>query len=250
MRTLFLAWQAPTDRAWFPVGRLDADTERSLYRFCYTQGVIGAKKLGFHPIASFPMLDESYQSSELFPMFKNRILGSQRRDFAGYLASLGLDTPDPIEILAVSGGERQTDSFEVFPKIEKEADGSFRCRFFLHGLNHMSELAQARAQHLMPGEPLGVSLELNNPKYGLAIQLTSQDYEFIGWTPRYLVTDILKSITKAHDISAAIIKVNTDGVPLNRRVLVEIKGMLPADYEPMTDNIFLPLANLANRSGQ
>ena len=250
MRTLFLAWQAPTDRAWFPVGRLDADAERSLYRFCYTQGVIGAKKLGFHPIASFPMLDESYQSSELFPMFKNRILGSQRRDFAGYLASLGLDTPDPIEILAVSGGERQTDSFEVFPKIEKEADGSFRCRFFLHGLSHMSELAQARAQHLMPGEPLGVSLELNNPKYGLAIQLTSQDYEFIGWTPRYLVTDILKSITKAHDISAAIIKVNTDGVPLNRRVLVEMKGMLPVDYEPMTDNIFLPLANLANRSGQ
>lgn len=250
MRTLFLAWQAPTDRAWFPVGRLDADTERSLYRFCYTQGVIGAKKLGFHPIASFPTLGESYQSSELFPMFKNRILGSQRRDFAGYLASLGLDTPDPIEILAVSGGERQTDSFEVFPKIEKEADGSFCCRFFLHGLSHMSELAQARAQHLMPGEPLGVSLELNNPKYGLAIQLTSQDYEFIGWTPRYLVTDILKSITKAHDISAAIIKVNTDGVPLNRRVLVEMKGMLPVDYEPMTDNIFLPLANLANRSGQ
>ncbi len=58
------------------------------------------------------------------------------------------------------------------------------------------------------------------------------------------MADILKSITQAHDISATIIKVNTDGVPLNRRVLVEMKGMLPADYEPMTDNIFLPLANL------
>lgn len=243
MRTLFLAWQAPTDRAWFPVGRLDADTEHSLYRFCYTQGVIGAKKLGFHPIASFPTLGESYQSSELFPMFKNRVLGSQRRDFAGYLSSLGLETPDPIEILAVSGGERQTDSFEVFPKIEKESDGSFRCRFFLHGLRHMSEPAQARAQNFMPGEQLGVSLELNNPKHGLAIQLTSQDYEFIGWTPRYLVADILKSITQAHDISATIVKVNTDGVPLNRRVLVEMRGILPADYEPMADDIFLPLAN-------
>lgn len=244
MRTLFLAWRAPADRAWFPVGRLDADTEHSFYRFCYTQGVIGAKKLGFHPIASFPTLVESYQSSELFPMFKNRVLGSQRRDFASYLASLGLATPDPIEILAVSGGERQTDSFEVFPKIEKEADGSFRCRFFLHGLRHMSEPAQARAQHLMQGEQLGVSLELNNPKHGLAIQLTSQDYEFIGWTPRYLVADILKSITQAHDISATIIKLNTDGVPLNRRVLVEMKGVLPVDYEPMADDIFLPLANM------
>ena len=34
MRTLFLAWQATTDRAWFPIGRLEADTEHSLYRFC------------------------------------------------------------------------------------------------------------------------------------------------------------------------------------------------------------------------
>ena len=245
MRTLFLAWQAPADRAWFPVGRLDADSEHSLYSFCYTRGVIGAKKVGFHPIASFPMLGDSYQSSELFPMFKNRVLGSQRRDFAGYLASLGLETPDPIEILAVSGGERQTDSFEVFPKIEKDADGSFRCRFFLHGLRHMSEAAQTRAQYLVPGELLGVSLELNNPKYGLAIQLTShQDYEFIGWTPRYIVPDILKSITRAHDISATIIKVNTEGVPLNRRVLVEMKGVLPADYEPMADDVFLPFATM------
>lgn len=54
----------------------------------------------------------------------------------------------------------------------------------------------------MPGEQLGVSLALNNPKGGLVIQLTRQDYEFIGWTPRYLVADILKSISQAHDISA------------------------------------------------
>lgn len=244
MRTLFLAWQAPTDRAWFPIGRLDVDSEHSLYQFCYTQGVIGAKKVGFHPIASFPRLGELYQSSELFPMFKNRVLGSQRRDFSTYLASLGLATPDPIEILAVSGGERQTDSFEVFPKIEKDADGSFRCRFFLHGLRHMSAAAQARAQRLAPGEALGISLELNNPKYGLAIQLTSQqDYEFIGWTPRYIVSDILKSITRAHDIRATIIKVNPDNAPLNRRVLVEMRGVLPVDYEPMADDIFLPFVS-------
>lgn len=245
MRTLFLAWQAPRDRAWFPVGRLEADTAHSYYRFCYTRGAEEAESAGFHAIPSFPSLRRCYESPELFPMFKNRVLGNQRRDFASYLASLDLERPDPIEILAISGGERQTDSFEVFPKIEKEANGAFHCRFFLHGLRHMSEAAQARSEHLQPGESLGVSLELTNPKYGLAIQLTSEDYEFIGWTPRYLVADILNAITRTHDITATVVRVNADGVPLNRRVLVELRGTLPADYEPMANNAFLPLATSA-----
>ncbi len=242
MRTLFLAWQAPEDRAWFPVGRLDADTEHSRYQFHYTRGAGQARMEGFHPIASFPDFEAFYESSELFPMFKNRVLGSQRRDFKSYLESLALEASDPISILAISGGERQTDSFEVFPKIEKGSDGSFSCRFFLHGLRHMSPTAQLRAGNLREGEALGVSVELNNPKYGLAIQLTSQDYEFLGWTPRYIVADVLKAINKTHDISARVVKVNAESVPLNRRVLVELQGILPVDYEPMTDDMFLPFS--------
>jgi hypothetical protein len=242
MRTLFLAWQAPADRAWFPVGRLDADTERSRYQFHYTRGASEARLEGFHPIASFPDFEASYESSELFPMFKNRVLGSQRRDFKSYLESLALETPDPISILAVSGGERQTDSFEVFPKIEKGTDGSFSCRFFLHGLRYLRPAAQLRAAHLRKGDVLGVSVELNNPKCGLAIQLTSQDYEFLGWTPRYIVTDVLKAINKTHDIITRVVRVNADSVPLNRRVLVELQGTLPADYEPMADDVFLPFS--------
>ncbi len=240
MRTLFLAWQAPADRAWFPVGRLDADTALSRYRFNYTRGALSAQREGFHPVVSFPNFSESYESSELFPMFKNRVL-QPRRDFHSYLASLALDRPDPIEILAVTGGERQTDSFVVFPKIEKQADDSFTCRFFLHGLRHMSEAAQLRAVRLQPEETLGVSLELNNPKHGLAIQLTSQDYEFIGWTPRFIVGDLLQAIAKTHRLTAKVIRVNSDEIPVNRRVLVEMRGYLPADFEPMAAGDFLPI---------
>lgn len=244
MRTLFLAWQAPADRAWFPVGRLEADTALSRYRFRYTRGALAAQNAGFHPVVSFPSLDASYESSELFPMFKNRVLGRQRRDFSNYLASLALDSSDPIEILAVTGGERQTDSFEVFPKIEKQADGSFSCRFFLHGLRHMSDAAQQRSVFLKAGELLGVSLELNNPKYGLAIQLTSNDYEFIGWTPRFIVGDLLKAINKNPRLSATVIQVNSADTPLNRRVLVEMRGFLPSGVEPMTDGDFLPIGDI------
>jgi hypothetical protein len=36
MKTLYLAWQDPEDRRWFPVGRLSFDGY--VYRFVYTNG--------------------------------------------------------------------------------------------------------------------------------------------------------------------------------------------------------------------
>ncbi len=243
MKTLFLAWQAPDIRNWFPVGRLDADPDDEKFIFRYTQGAIAAKQFGFRPMPSFPQFGGSYRSSELFPMFKNRVLDPQRKDFGDYLRTLALDHDDPIEILAITGGARQTDSFEVFPKIEKQPDNSFRCRFFLHGLRHMSDSAQKRAMVLQAGEELGISIELTNPKTGVAVQLTSQDYEFVGWAPRYLVADLLKSLADVSKIRATVVKVNPGDVPVNRRVLVEFQGNLPADVHPMTGEQFQPIAD-------
>jgi hypothetical protein len=238
MSSLFLAWQAPSpSRAWFPVGRLDADRERHLYEFRYIRGALRAQKqVGFKPLAAFPNLHTRYRASELFPLFKNRVLDPNRRDFADYLRSLDLDpaNADPIEILAVSGGERQTDSFEVFPKIEKGPSNSFRCRFFLHGLRHVSSNAQIRSLRLQPLEQLQVSVELNNPATGTAIQLTSKDYEFLGWAPRYLVSDILSAVEESPAVTAHVVRVNAVDVPLNRRILVELTGKLPANVEPMS----------------
>lgn len=54
-----------------------------------------------------------------------------RPDFIDYLRQLDLvESADPIEILSVGGGTRATDSFEVFPKLVRQPDGSFLCRFF------------------------------------------------------------------------------------------------------------------------
>jgi hypothetical protein len=146
MKSLFLAWQAP-NRAWFPVGRLDADVAEHHYHFGYTKGAVQAEHaVGFRPLPAFPEFDRTYESSDLFPLFQNRVLDPGRKDFAAYLASLDLppSSVDPIEILAVSGGERQTDNLEVFPRIESRPDGAFRCRFFLHGWRHMSKLKLPR----------------------------------------------------------------------------------------------------------
>ncbi len=243
-KTLFLAWQDKArTRRWFPVGRLDVDSPQSKYRFRYTQGADAAHtQSGFEPLVDFPELREDYRSADLFPMFQNRVITRGRPDFADYLRRLDLpEEADPIEMLSVDGGFRATDSFEVFPKIEKREDGAFRCRFFLHGWRHLTEHAQQRLDKLAGGEQLYVALELTNPETQLAIQIQAVDYCMIGWAPRYLVNDLMAAIAKAPgDYKANVVRVNPVPAPSKQRVLVELSGHWP-DHDPMTTAEFRPL---------
>ncbi len=254
MKTLFLAWQdkrlrgdhVDGTRAWFPIGRLDAEPDDAHYRFAYTRGVLQAKeKAGFQPLDAFPKFDVLYESSELFPLFQNRLISTKREDYAEYLQRLDLspECADPFEILAISGGGRQTDNLEVFPKIQARRDGSFSCRFFLHGWRHVNAPSQDRVNVLRPGEPLQVSIELNNPATGLAVQVeTANDYFMLGWAPRYLIQDVLRAVAGGpSNMTARVVQLNPPPAPHNQRVLVELEGRLTAGYEPMSSDEFLPL---------
>lgn len=242
MKTLYVAWQTPGRmRAWFPIGRLEADPAKSNYVFRYINGALRAHdESGFEPLLAFPRFDQRYESSELFPLFKNRVLGSKRSDFAEYLRWLDLDKDaDPIEILARTGGERQTDSLEVFPPLQMRQDGTFACRFFLHGLRHVSEAGRKRADSLKPGEALQVALELNNPATGYAVQLQSSDCHMLGWAPRYLVDDLIRAVSDR--TTAQVIRINDEMAPLARRILVELTGYLRAGELPMAGPDFKPI---------
>jgi len=241
--TLFLAWQDKArTRQWFPVGRLDVEKPKPLYRFRYVQGAERAhRESGFEPLFDFPEFYRRYEASDLFPLFQNRVMAPGRRDFHEYLRLLDLpDRADPIEILSVDGGCRATDSFEVFPKIERRGDGAFRCRFFLHGWRHVGNAAQDRLESLKAGEKLYVALELTNPVTRLAVQIQTEDYHMIGWAPRYLVNDLVSAAPG--DYKAQVVRVNPVPAPSKQRLLVELSGHWP-DYEPMTTADFRPLAN-------
>ena len=69
MTTLYLAWQHPPTRRWFPVGRLVfAHQSPDVFEFAYVQGAKEADNLaGFRPIPEFPRLEQRYRASELFP---------------------------------------------------------------------------------------------------------------------------------------------------------------------------------------
>ena len=249
-RTLFLAWQDKGDsRQWFPIGRLDADRGLSRYRFRYTGGARRAQKEAyFQALPDFPEMDREYLSPELFYLFQNRVMKPNRPDFVEHIKRLGLSGdshPDPFQILSVSGGQRTTDFYEVFPKIEKNTDGSFATRFFLHGWRYTTEFAQERLKQLEPEEELSVVLELNNPVTRLAVQLQTRDYHMIGWAPRYLVSDLAKAIAgSSGEYEAKVVRINPVPAPMKQRVLIELRGNL-GKHEPMIGEDFRPLVGAA-----
>ena len=247
-KTLFLGWKDPQRRRWYPVGRLDADASLSQYSFGYTHGAAEAEEeSGFAPLYDFPSFHRRYTSRWLFPLFQNRVMNNQRKSFHDYLSFLDIDdtAPDPLEILAVDGGYRATDNFQVFPKIRRQQDGSFRCRFFLHGWRHTNGDAQRRIERLRSGDILYITIELTNPETRLAVQIQTTDYHMIGWAPRYLVNDLVAAMAHAPgDYQARVVKVNPVPAPSKQRVLIELGGHWPQDYEPMSADQFQLLSEV------
>ena len=242
-RTLFLAWQdSDSSRAWFPVGQLDADVDRPLYRFRYIGGAKRAQEnSGFPLLVEFPSLEGDYKSPELFPLFQNRVMNKKRPDFADYLRSLDFtEEADPIEILSVNGGQRITDAYEVFPKIEKDDSGNFSCRFFLHGWRHVKQAAQERINGLESGERLFLTRGQTDPEAGLAVEICTGDDFMIGWAPRYLVADFVATKSESPEYSARVVRVNPQPAPSKQRVLIEMRGRWD-HHEPMSSEDFMPL---------
>ena len=245
-RTLYLAWQDSwKTRAWFPVGRLDVSLDTPRYRFRHVKGAERARKTGgFKVVPGFANLREDYWSPELFPVFRNRVMSPRRPEFEGYLRGLDLDpasSADPAAILSVDGGRRVTDSFEVFPKLVKGKDGSFVCRFFLHGWRHTNLAARDRLEAMKPGESLHVTLELTNPTGKPAVQIQTQDYHLLGWAPRYFVHDLMMAMAESPgEYEAKVVRTNEHLLPQSQRVLIEMRSRWEK-HEPMSGKEFQPL---------
>ncbi len=241
-RIFFLGWQDRKSRAWFPIGRLDAQVDGGGYDFGYTRGALeAAEEYGFEPLYDFQNIEQRYHSAELFPLFKNRIMTPGRQGFQEYLKLLDFEgmEPDPLEILAVDGGYRATDEYQVFPKIQKDEDGCFRSRFFLHGWRHTSATARERLEALVAGESLYVTVELTNPETTTAIQIQTEDYHMLGWAPRYLVHDLVHAMAHSPGLlECKVVRFNAMPAPSKQRVLIELNGQWPTDYSPMEGDGF------------
>lgn len=248
-QVVYVAWRvgAPGERGrWSPVGRLEQiDGE---YRFVYTHGARTLK--GFHPFPGMTDLQTMYRSEDLLPMMSNRLLSRSRPEFRAWLTWSGFDPdnpPDPLAILGVTEGIRQTDALEVFPEPVPDTEGCYRSRFFVHGLRHADATALQRLASLEAGMPPRVKPEDDNAfdPYAVAV-LDDRDGspQRLGYVPRYLARDVRALISRAGvgAIELNVARVNADA-PLQMRLLCQLVTPWPARFEPCAGDEFRPIVD-------
>ena len=242
MKTLFVAWQDPKSREWYPVGRLTHDGR---YRFVYTAGARVSPD--FLPFGRMTDLYATYESESLFPLFTNRLLPKSRPEYADYLRWLDVNEDDPLSplaILARSGGLRSTDSLEIFPEPERTPDGYYEVTFVVHGLRYLPKSAIDHIEQLKPGVRLYAMLDVQNPFHSLALALrTDLPPVFIGYCPRYLCKDFQKVLefSKPENAKVLVRKVNADAPP-QYRVLCKFSAPWPTQFDPCKGSRYRPLA--------
>lgn len=243
MKTLFLTWQDPDSRAWFPVGQLTQHD--GLYHFAYLQGALEAhQKANFQPIYTFPDFRHQYTSVELFPLFANRLLRASRPDFPDFVEWLNIPEhrDDPIALLARSGGKRQTDNFEVFPKPERAEDGSYHIHFFTHGLRHFPAAEQQHVGTLKAGDRLQITHDIQNAFDSRALILRTADLYLVGYCPRYLTQDFFELVNRfPNQVNVSVERVNPPPTPLQFRLLCNLTATWSDDFEPFSGPIYQPI---------
>jgi HIRAN domain len=243
MNSLFVAWRPPMpdQTGWRPVGRLEHDG--TLFRFWYTRGAL---KPGFRPFTQMEQLNQVYESAELFPLFANRLLSESRPEYEAFMQWSGFDThnsPDPILILGVTEGLRQTDAVEVFPCPAPGADGCYFNKFFLHGIRWLADAAVKRIDGLKEDELLKLMLDPQNQYDPQAVAVrTDEEPTFVGYVPRYLAHDVWQLFDQCgvDSVRLQVARVNRDA-PLQNRVLCRMRACWPDGFQPCSGEDFAPI---------
>jgi len=248
MKTLFLAWQDPYSRSWFPIGRLTFDGTQ--YQFVYTQGAVKAQhQCEFQLVYSFPDLNKVYTSVELFPLFSNRLMRRSRPEYNNFVQWLNIPEgkDDPIAILARSGGRKATDHFEVFPCPEADENGLYHIHFFAHGLRHLPPCGIERINQLQTCELLYLANEFQNPYDPHALLLCTQDHHIVGYCPRYIIADVFKLKNENPEVQVHVERVNPVPAPLQLRLLCNMTAQWHEEFRPFSSREYQPIVEAKGR---
>ncbi|WP_116136340.1 HIRAN domain-containing protein [Trinickia diaoshuihuensis] len=245
MEALYLAWQQPESREWIPVARLDRQDD--VFRFVYTKGAKRAS--GFRPFGRMVALDKAYYSTELFPLFNNRVLTRSRPEFADYFRWTGLpeeSISDPLPILAVTGGLRGTDPIELFAAPARTADNKFKVDFFARGLRHVAEPNLNAADELVAGARLFLMHDIQNGFDPFALSLRTSDPSYlVGYCPKYYTKTLCTLLRRDPSRVYVTVKRVNRRAPLSMRLLCSLQADWPEDFVPFVDSDdFAPLASI------
>lgn len=240
-KKVFLAWQDPQTRGWFPVGQLSRDGED--FRFVYTKGAEASAR--FQPFGRMTSLNAVYVGRELFPLFANRLLPRSRPEYRDFLSWLGVDegAADELELLWRSGAERATDTLQVVACPEPSADGRYRVEFFSHGIRHLPPQTLERIARLSLGERLYLVVDLQNEWDESALMLRTGDpIDIVGYCPRFYSGEFSRLIERsAQDQVVVKVAAVNPSAPLQFRLRCLLTAPWPRDFTPCEQELFEPL---------
>jgi hypothetical protein len=247
LQALYVAWQDPESRRYYPVARLVAGvgSGHDLYEFSYIKGAEEAARYGFAPLAGFDNLNGVYRSRELFPFFANRLMSPSRPDFALYVQSLGLESnADAMTILARSGGARATDSIELFSLPMRSVDeGTCHTYFWMHGFRHLGGEQQNRVLSLRPGEELLALPDRDNAFDRHAIELQTADQTRVGYMPRYLASEVIGFTESGANCRAFVERVNPAPAPTQQRLLCRLDLTWTNGFQNSSGDNYQPISS-------
>ncbi len=166
--------------------------------------------------------DRQHTSDTLFQIFGERVMSSHRRDHRRAMEQLDLG-PDaePFEVLAVSGGRRTGDTYELTPLPEP---GAVDLPFFVHGVRYLADGERACLDRLVPGQRLRFEPEQSNPANTRAL-LVASDGTRLGHVPDPLLDIVWGVIAGEHVLQ--VVRVNSPDAGFHQRLLVRLTGTLP-----------------------
>ncbi|MEM9881712.1 MAG: DNA-binding protein [Planctomycetota bacterium] len=255
---LFVTWQDPRSRRYWPVGRLrvfgDGDARR--YEFVYLRGAQQTGDAGFRGFVGFPDLYRVYRDHLLFPLFANRLMPRSRPDYGEFVTRLDLDpdTADDMEVLARSGGRRNTDSIEVFAQPDRDRDGCYRSFFLAHGIRYLHpDLQRTLMDSVRIGDRLFLQWDTQNPADHQAMSLRTANHLAAGFVPRYLTDDAWR-LQREQDlcgwpIEITVAHVNPAPAPMQQRLVCRMEACWPDGFVPFSGDAYQPVPEDVDNPG-
>lgn len=237
-RRLAVSWRDPVEHTTSAVGMLSDAGDG--YKFAYLRST--ALLADFRPFIGFPVLDRVYRARQLFPFFSQRVMSSNRPDFADYLSMLALSpAATAFDVLARSGGKRKGDSVQVVEEPWVDALGQSECSFFVAGVRHSPsgpDLTNSELSRLAPGGSLRLVPETDNPVNPRARLVMPPGLgTAVGWVPDLLLGHI-EAMERQGVVTTTVIAVNGPDRPWHLRLLVQTHGRVALEDLPFRGTIW------------
>jgi hypothetical protein len=193
VHSLFVTWQAPESRRFFPIARVMRRPSGE-YEWVYVQAVSEAQRHGFAGLPGYEDLDRVVRTPEPPGVFAHRVpTRGRRRPASVGQASVpppANDSFDPAPItLLVPLGAGRYERLEVFAPPLPGAGGHYWGVFAARGVGRLPG-SEAAVAGLERHQPLRVRAEPDNPVSPRALLLSNVEGVPIGYVPDYLANEL------------------------------------------------------------